>query len=121
MRKIFYFLLLLCLLHNNSFSQKNVSASTVQVSVDEELKAVLTSKLSLSDEVAGKVTIIEKEFHTQLAAIAALGEIPLKDKEIKLNAAHVARRKNLIAIPLSPRQMEDVVTVSDRVYRSHPM
>ena len=121
MRKIFGLFMALCLIQNNSFSQKNVQASSVQLSVGEDLKTALMSKLSLSNEVAGRIIVIEKEFHTQLAAIAALGEIPIKEKEIKLNAAHVARRKSLIAIPLSSRQMEDVVMVSDGVFRSHKM
>ena len=115
-RKMILAVLLLAGTTNFVFAQ-----STPPVEKDEalraETKAVLISKLGLSDEASVKVLDIEEGFHAKLASIEGTSGIPVKEKEVKLNEAHSTRRASLLAIPLTGRQMEDAVEIVAAVRR----
>jgi hypothetical protein len=100
------------------FAQKTEN-SNKQIQLNEEIKTALVAKLQLSTEAADQVIVFETEFFGKLAAITALGEIPTKEKEKKLHEAHTVRRSKLMSIPLTGRQMEDVVAVVESIRRKH--
>lgn len=89
--------------------------------IAEALKKELVAKLAFTEEKASKAAAIEEAFYKALTASAAMpsattSERTAKDK--KEHEAHVTRRENLMALPLSGRDMEDVVIISDRLHRA---
>jgi|GEM_PF-3954146 len=117
MRKIFvlaFFLLSV----QAVFAQKTENGNK-QSKVNDEIKSALVSKLKLSTQAAEQAIVSENEFFEKLAAIRALGENSTKEKEKKLHEAHTTRRSKLMSIPLTGRQMEDVVELVESIRRKH--
>lgn len=119
MRKLILSTLLL-LFVQVAFSQKANNGDKRSLAM-EESKLALVSKLNLTSQAADMVIVTETEFFDRLAAIKALGDIPVTEKEKKLHAAHTTRRSNLMSIPLTGRQMEDVVEVVESIRRKHDL
>lgn len=117
MRKIFLFAFLLFSMHA-AFAQKTENGNKKSL-VNDEVKSALVAKLNLSAQAADQILVSENEFFEKLAAIRALGEIATKEKEKKLHEAHTTRRSKLMSIPLTGRQMEDVVELVESIRRKH--
>lgn len=120
MKKIICSLIFIGALSLPVFSQATLNIEARTAKAAEEIKTAL-AKMELPAEAAGKIIAIETEFHKSIAAIDAQKNLLLKDREIQLNKAHVARREKLIAAPLSGRQMEDVIMITDKAWRNNKL
>lgn len=117
MRKSLYFFVLLITFCTTGFAQKTSKADAA----NEEIKTALATELNLPGAVADKVLVIENEFYAKLAAINALVDIPVKEKEKKLHEAHVTRCTKLMETPFTPRQMEDVIILVEKIRVKHKL
>ena len=114
MRKSLLFLLFACLA-SAVFAQKTSLDNKPSV-VNDQIKAALVSELSLASDVADRVVLIEDDFFNQVTAIKALKETAIKEKA-KIRDAIIIRRNKLSAVPLAPRQMEDVMMIVENIRR----
>ncbi len=92
---------------------------TDKTAVNEALKKELIAKLSMTEDAAGKAVVIEAEFYTALATASAMPVATTTEQNAqhkKIHEAHVSRREKLLALPLTGRQMEEVVMISDRLH-----
>lgn len=119
MRKIFVLAFLLVSVHY-VFAQKTENTNK-QSQVNEEIRSALIAKLNLSTQAAEQIIVSENEFFDKIAALGPVGEIPTKDQERKLHEAHTVRRSKLMSIPLTGRQMEDVVFLVESIRRKHKL
>ena len=92
MKKVFLLLAIGLVFSVSGYAQKPSADSKFQQAADE-LKTALVTKLSLSQEAAGKIAVIENDFNQRLSAIEAMGNVPAKDKEAKLNEARKSSSK----------------------------
>lgn len=120
MRKFICLLVLSFAIHSAAVAQ-NSAMSVKETKATEEIRSVLASKLNLSADVVEKVIPIENEFHASMASIQTMSNLSQKEKEKKMGAAHVARRAKLMEIPLTGRQMEDVVELVESIRRKHKL
>ena len=115
MKKIIAVLLLLISFGMSSYAQQTRTKEEKLMVFKQEGKNSLIQKLGLKSEVADKIVDIETEFYNALVAIDAQKNPDLKQREIKLNAAHITRREKLMAAPLTPREMEDVIDLMESI------
>jgi formiminotetrahydrofolate cyclodeaminase len=121
MKRIIAVVCVLFAFHFTGLTQQT-SVSEKQVLVNNETKAALVSKLSFSTETAEKIISIENEFFTSLSqtiGMPEISEIEKKAREKKVHEAHVTRRSKLMELPLTGRQMEDVIELSEAIRRKH--
>jgi hypothetical protein len=102
-------------------SQITLRTEAKLAKANEELKTGLTTTASISGESADKIIAIEAEFFKNIAEIDAQKNLVTKDREKKLHVAHVTRRAKLMEIPLTGRQMEDVVFLSESTRRKYKL
>lgn len=110
-------------LNVSGFSQQT-SVTEKQALVNKETKSELITKLSFSDEIAEKIIGIENEFHSSIAATNGMPETTepeKKAKRAKVHDAHVIRREKLMSIPMTGRQMEDVIESAEAIRRKHKL
>lgn len=94
MRKFIGLLLISITIYSNASAQAIAEPSSKQAKATEEIRAVLASKLTLPDDVVEKIVPVENEFSTSLASTQAMTNLSLKDREKRLNAAHVTAALN---------------------------
>lgn len=91
---------------------------------NQELKTSLAAKLKIVDDKADKIIAIEDEFHNSIAAAGKLPEnttAEKKEKQKNIHSAHVLRRQKLMELPLTGREMEDVIEISEAARRKHKL
>jgi hypothetical protein len=97
------------------------TATTKEAKAMDETRLVLADKLQLTAAVIEKVIPIENEFHAAVASVGANANLSSKEKQMKVSAAHVLRREKLMAVPLTGREMEDVIEVVETIRRKHKL
>jgi hypothetical protein len=120
MKKLIFFLLFGALSFS-AFSQVTLTAEEKNAKAEEEMKTALTAHMAIPADAAEKILAIEDEFRRKLAGIEAQTNFKVKEREIKLNEAHVTRRTKLMEIPLTGRQMEDVISLVETIRRKHKL
>ena len=121
MRKLWSLLICMLFLQIHAYSQQASSPGARKALANEEIKSKLIRELRLTKKVAEKVVEIEMAFHSNLEAVEALGDIKPKEKEIKLNEAHVTRRAQLAEVSLTGREMEDVIAIVENIRRKYKL
>ena len=122
MRRLFFTMLVVASTYVGGNAQN--STTEKQVIANEEIKRELISKLSFSEDKAEKILAIENEFHGSLSSVRKLAEnteAEKKEKGKQLNSAHVLRRSKLMELPLTGRQMEDTIELSESIRRKHKL
>ena len=122
MRKLVFTILIVALTYIAGSAQN--SSAEKQAATNEEMKKEFVSKLSFSEDKAEKILAIENEFYTSLASVKKLAEnseAEKKEKNKQLSAAHVLRRSKLMELPLTGRQMEDTIELSESIRRRHKL
>lgn len=118
MKKIFFSLFFVSF-SLAAFCQETLSAEAKEAQAASEIKTELVSKLGLTATATDKIILIENEFHKKLAALDQQKEMKTKEREIKLNEAHVTRRSKLMEIPMTGRQMEEVISIVETIRRKN--
>jgi len=122
MRKLVFTALIIALVHFTGTAQGSVTDK--QATANEEMKKELVSKLKVSEDKTEKILAIENQFYTSIAAtktMAVNSEAEKKLRRAKEHEAHVIRRAKLMELPLTGREMEDVIELSESIHRKNKL
>ena len=122
MRKLVFTALITMLVHFIGIAQGSVADK--QAAANEEMKKELVAKLKVAEDKAEKILAIENHFHTSIAATKTMAENSEAEKKLrraKEHEAHVTRRAKLMELPLTGREMEDVIELSESIHRKNKL
>ncbi|HUC83229.1 MAG TPA: hypothetical protein VMR70_20125, partial [Flavisolibacter sp.] len=85
------------------------------------IRTALSTKLQLPMETIDKIIPIENTFQATMATIRSTANLTDKEREKQISSAHVTRRAGHMAIPISGRQMEDVIILVETIRRKHKL
>lgn len=121
MRKVSFLFGFLLMLATSGFSQPVVDTDTASAKAAEEIQTALVTKLNLPAKTAAKVIVIENAFYAKRAGIDITQNLSATDRETKLGEAVRSRYSALLGIPLTGRQMEDVIELVAQIRLVHKL